>query len=532
MSRKQHDLAPEFRALFEGMERAHGTYNNIDKTRGDGKRTGDPLTKREPVTDELWAAHLLGINGIGIIPIRDDNTCFFGAIDIDVYGTLDPCAVARQLLEWKLPLIPCRSKSGGLHVFLFADVAVPANLMQTRLRDIAARLGHGNSEIFPKQSQLSGDSRDLGSWINMPYFGGDQTNRYAINPHGDPYTMNDFLHKAKALRAHAPLRWFEGKESKKRTDEIQVLPDGPPCLQHLIQLGFPEGTRNQGLFALGVYMRKAHPNDWADRVDGANNQFFSEPLPVEEVRTVKQSLARGKEYHYPCSKHPLAPHCNAVQCRSRKFGVGGGGSALPVLGQLRKLLTVPPVWYLDVTNRDGDVLALEMSTDELQDPASFQKKCMDQLDIMPQMPSRIVWQQTINSLLEGVDRLDPPPEDASIEGMFWDLLEQFCTGRTQAQTIEEVLLGKPYTLEGRTYFRTADLLKFLGRVGFKDLKVQQIAKVLKMKRTKGNKAYVSHEGKRVGTRFVNLWSVPEFSPRVEAVPVPDAVDADKEGGLF
>lgn len=33
----------------------------------------------------------------------------------------------------------------------------------------------------------------------------------------------------------------------------EEIKDGPPCLQALMRQGFPEGTRNNGLFNIGVY---------------------------------------------------------------------------------------------------------------------------------------------------------------------------------------------------------------------------------------------------------------------------------------
>src|ERR1700743_2143102 len=112
-------LAPRFHALFAGLERSHGIYFPIDKEREDGKRTcsRQPATPLEPVTDELWIEHLAGRNGLGIVPIREDSTCRFGAIDIDVYDGLDHAAIAGRMVEMNIPLIPCRSKSGGCHAF-------------------------------------------------------------------------------------------------------------------------------------------------------------------------------------------------------------------------------------------------------------------------------------------------------------------------------------------------------------------------------------------------------------------------------
>ena len=38
--------------------------------------------------------------------------------------------------------------------------------------------------------------------------------------------------------------------------------DGPPCLQVLTTQGFPEGTRNNGLFNIGIFYRMSNPDDW------------------------------------------------------------------------------------------------------------------------------------------------------------------------------------------------------------------------------------------------------------------------------
>src|ERR1035438_5975964 len=114
-------LARHFRALFAGMERAHGTYGKPSERREeDGKLKGAATTKREPVTDALWQEHLAGVTGLGIIPIRDDSTCVFGAIDVDVYADLDHGRVASRVLRLGFPLITCRSKSGGAHLYLFS----------------------------------------------------------------------------------------------------------------------------------------------------------------------------------------------------------------------------------------------------------------------------------------------------------------------------------------------------------------------------------------------------------------------------
>lgn len=64
----------------------------------------------------------------------------------------------------KLPLVVCRSKSGGAHCFLFAKEWVEAKDMQMALRHLSSALGYGESEIFPKQIKLNLDRGDVGNF--------------------------------------------------------------------------------------------------------------------------------------------------------------------------------------------------------------------------------------------------------------------------------------------------------------------------------------------------------------------------------
>ena len=87
----------------------------------------------------------------GVVPIRDDSTCLWGSVDIDKYD-IDLIDVVRKVEAAKLPLLPCRSKSGGLHLFLFASEPVPAEAMQDAVRSLALLLDFPDSEIFPSRS--------------------------------------------------------------------------------------------------------------------------------------------------------------------------------------------------------------------------------------------------------------------------------------------------------------------------------------------------------------------------------------------
>lgn len=73
---------------FTGLERAHGHTRLLGVN---GKKKVEPrsVTIHAPVTLALWQGHIDAVYGVGIIPIRDDSTVRWGAIDVGV------CAFAR-----------------------------------------------------------------------------------------------------------------------------------------------------------------------------------------------------------------------------------------------------------------------------------------------------------------------------------------------------------------------------------------------------------------------------------------------------
>ena len=88
--------------LFAGLDRAYGTYQVTEK---DGEKlAGKGRTLQLPVTPDIWELHLSGERSLGIIPIRDDNTCQFAAIDIDTYP-LDHDELEAKIESLGLPLV-------------------------------------------------------------------------------------------------------------------------------------------------------------------------------------------------------------------------------------------------------------------------------------------------------------------------------------------------------------------------------------------------------------------------------------------
>lgn len=516
--------AERMNELFSGLERAYGTYK-IGETLESGKQVAKPggaRTKKAAVTLELWQSHLDGKEAIGIVPIRDDSTCSFGAIDIDFYTDFDVPALARKIHSLNLPLNVCLSKSGGAHLYLFSAEPVSAGLMQDRLREMAKIIGFetvGSSavEIFPKQREILVERGDIGGWINMPWFNEARTTRYALSPAGERLTIDEFLDWAESRKQaleffSIPIRLADEGHDR--------FPDGPPCLQRLVTIKIGEGARNNGFVNVVTYLKKASPEDWRERVKGYGD-MFDPPLDYAEMKATIRTGGR-KHYDYMCKKEPIVSVCDSAVCRGRKFGVGkqkeeeletehgDGPPPFPTIGQLRKLLVEPPIWFLDVNDR-----SVELTTEQLQSPRLFQKRCMEAVNFMTPIPTDTSWQRMIQDLMSRVVDIEAP-EDSSPEGMFWEFLNQFCTVRGQARANDEVINGRPWNERGYTWFRMHSLSAFLERNHFKDFPSQKITSALK-------KRGALHEEWTLRGKIYSVWGVPQFRTPEEKI-----VDESKE----
>ena len=495
------DIIKRFARLFRGLETAYGTFNITGK-QANGKAKGKASVVRAKRTLVTFERHLNGEQGVGIIPINESNACFWGAIDLDIYP-LDHAALVKTIHRQKLPLVVCRSKSGGGHIYLFLKEAVPSETLQNKLIEIASELGCAvGTDIFPKQIVLVLERGDTGNFLNLPYFKHDTGLRYAFKQDGAAATLAEFVQMAEDA-AITPQQ-LDALLEKEALDVDERIKDGPPCLQILLRQGFPEGTRNNGLFNLGVYLRKAFPADWETKILEYNQAVLEPPLDLSEVNVVAEQI-RKKDYQYKCSDVPICNFCNRDLCRSRRYGVGGDVNTSRI-ANLRKYDSEPPLWFLDVNGSP-----VELDTEALQRQPKFQILCMEQINQMPRTITRQAWEAQMNTLLstmvETEGAIIHTSEDTSIRGQFYELLEEFTTHMQAALDREEILLRRPWTNEttNRTYFRLKDLEAFLKRQRFTDYRSNKIAQ--RLRDIDGLSEQLSVNG-----RPIRCWSIPAFEP--------------------
>ena len=486
----------KFISIFAGLDTAYGTYK-VESQNAKGKSVGKAVVVRQPPTKDLWQKHFDGVEpSLGIIPIRADNSCVWGCIDIDQYP-LDLAALVVKIKKLKLPLVSCRSKSGGAHCFAFTKDPVPAGDMQDYLTGCAALLGESGREIFPKQRELLVSRGDTGNFLNLPMHNVNRTLRYAIKEDGTAATLDEFF---EMYEANVQDKLVLPKASPKADTPVS---DGPPCLQALCSQGFPEGSRNNGMFSLGLYLKKAFPEDWGNKLLVYNQKYFTPPLGLQELGVIQKQLER-KDYRYKCKDDPIKSFCNPALCRQRKHGIGGDGPGSPQLSSLSKYASEPPLWFLDVNGK-----RVELETDSLFNQMFFQKACMERLNVLPPTVKKADWEQMINGLLSEMvelEQITEASEDTTITGRFNELVEEFTTHLQQGLDRDEILMGRVWTDDENkvVYFRIKDLEAHLKRNNFGLMSAPKMAQ--RLRELSGEPLALHLKG-----RTTRVWRVPVFA---------------------
>ena len=505
-------LAERMLAAFEGSTVAHGT-TTVGRVGRNGKAEADSRIVREPLTLELMQGHLDGVQGVGSIPINEENKCKWGALDIDIYD-LDHNSLQLRIKKLKLPLMHCRSKSGGAHLYLFLQEYEQASIVREYLLEMAVALGHSGCEIFPKQDKILSERGDVGNFLNLPYFNSEFPQRYCFDEKVEAMELDAFIDAIEA--STIPV---SGLENLKFSGTRKYFTDGPPCLEHLFSNGLVGEDRNKKLFNCGVYCRLKHGDDWQKEMESMNRQLFAPPLEAKEVLGLEKSLGK-KEYFFTCDQEPFKSYCDKELCMSRKHGIGEQGVDAPEVGNLMIVMSEPRLYFLTVAGK-----RVQLTTAQLQNQTMFQHACMEQILVLPPTVRPPRWQSMVQRLLlEGARQ--EVPEELTITGQFLDLLKQYCSSRIRAQHPEEILMGRPWTdNHNYTMFTMVGLMEFLHRRKFEHYTRAHVQEQLKKlndgKECHGHKAINKADGSR---STVRVWWVPAFENLEVLLTVEDMKD--------
>jgi len=446
----------KFKEIFSGLETSYGITTMTGEIRDDGKNEAESKVVHKPVTDELWKKHLDGLfPALGIMPIRADNKCKWGCIDIDVYD-LNHKELIDKIKQKNLPLIVFKSKSGGAHVFLFCKEYVAASLVRQKLKAMAALIGHSNRELYPKQDYVRADKGQVGSWLNVPYHGGDKSVRCALDDNAIPLSLEKFFRVYDNISL-TEKDLIHSKIIPTKEDDNDLLKGAPPCLITLLSDGVPKGKRNDTMFNVGVYLRKRFPKEWKGKMNVYNQQFMKPPLDDKEIEDATESLNK-KEYRYKCKQEPILSFCESKICVKREFGVGDNVPP-PEITRIEKFPSDPPIYIVTI---DGKQVEVDKTT--LHDFEKFSIEAMDQLHQVLLPMGKIVWRKILNKIMGNKDTYEvlPAPETTKIDYQFKELLADFIN-KAPGKEMKDVKINKPFTEDGYTYFKNQALQQYLGR---------------------------------------------------------------------
>lgn len=454
-----------FAQLFRGFTARYGRYDITDASKPEEKVAGRARTVDEQISPKNYEEHVAGRVGIGVIPLREDNRVNFAAIDIDVYKqeekkkrNLTHADVALALFE--TPLIVTRSKSGGIHVWLFSREGVSARLATDYLQSQAYKLGVAGTEVFPKQTERAADN-DVGNWINLPYFG-DTRKAVIPNKVKGVYEFIDaeldqFLAIAETASESVTDDWLIDNtkippSQRGSTESTEMWFDGPPCLQSLI-VGHPErvevierkfkrgeitedqykkqiaftkpqltdGARDHTFLNVGHYLRRRmneHDQDAAlsqedvrelekelIKVHTRWTEVSGDPDKERDLGRLARQAGKGK-WGYACTQEPLKSFCNRRLCMKRKFGVGTVQNDETAIAGFTIVKSSERQYFMTVNDKRVHI----PDAKTLHNQHMFAQEILNQTDRMWRTMQDPKYRDMMDALLANADEIDPPPD--------------------------------------------------------------------------------------------------------------------------
>ena len=463
----------QFTDCFTGLQRDFG-FCNIAKGYKDpqtGKikfNSGDYGWAGKSITQKDYEEHLEGKKSIGIQPCDDNNFARFGAIDIDpkIYKNFDIKFYLDVIQKKELPIIPIKSKSNGLHLYVFTKEPVKALEIKEFLEQVLFLFNLTiKTEIFPKQTKLGSNTdgqKMNGNFINLPYF--NKVERVALNPDGTEMSLDTFLKCVELNKIKKEQLTFikEKIVQDELTGGADEFKDGPPCLGILTKEIMTD-NRDRFLYNYMVFAKKKYSDNWKNKVlEAARNYFkFDQNWTDDHVKQKIKSWDKPTAGH-TCHQDPINIVCVKSECVKRKFGITSEAKASwPVLGNLQKIDFKPdPEYYFTVERDDGETVPIHAKdVNKIKDIKEMRGLIMAQADILPPPIKAMDFYEIQKALLTTIDIVQPAPGTRPYE-----ILTKYLTNfinETKATNYHSFKSGNVFKDEVYAYFVYDEFFSYL-----------------------------------------------------------------------
>ena len=470
--------------LFEGDSTQHLEVTLTGGLDERGKKQAKYTTVREPVTAELWKKHLDGEVIIGIKPEIDGKTKW-GCIDMDPsnYKDFNEKKFVDIIKQYSLPLVPLKSKSGGLHLILFLTDWADQKKVREELDKWNEKYFLAK-EVFPRNKHLG-----------MPYHKATRTVEYAYDDRGEGLDLEQFIELAFKRRiSFDDLINFKTKKYEPEPDWNEY----PPCVQSLLTDKWNGEHRNDIMFNMAVLeMKRSDGNvdkkTLVKTLFERNQAIFSNPLTEKEIMgSVAQSTAK-KSYNYKCPpRYPhMTPICNKQLCQMRKLGIG---CQVPdIIDEFTNVIVTRNVkeTFMEFKYKDKPIVI--KTDDDLIDEKSFRKKLLT---------------YSINWMTLPKPKRGPNPFEMLVQGLF-DKADE-----NKDAKFEDTLADTAFTFK-KKFFETHMIVK-----DFEELKHGYLAEEVE-----NEKVFIFFK-KSTLDEFIKKSSLKLFANSQEALQAINAIKVD------
>jgi len=436
------DSIKKFIEFYSGLKRSYG-YATMDKAvlSDEGKLKPVYGWTGYPITDNDYVQHLEGKRAIGIQPCDDEGKARFGAIDIDdkqhSYKNFPFQKYIDLIIKYNLPVIPVKSKSGGLHLCVFFKEKVSALFIRNFFDKILMTLGlPSNIEIYPKETELgtkSDGTPDDGHFINLPYF--NKTERVALNPHGGIFTFEQFIKVVELnLQTEESIEQFNKTHIKTLlnggNDEFL---DGPPCLQIMTKNKLVDG-RDRFLYNYMVFAKKAYPDNWEEKVKEAARNYFEYDKNWDDKKVeVKIRSWRKETKGHTCNEDPIKDFCIKSECIKRQFGIlSDKKKRYPKVSGLQKYDYPEPEYTFNIEKPDGSgvISCRAKNIRQITNQLEMRNLIGNAAGFVPPMVKQWEYQESVIDVLFSTKNPETikPPKSATLEGILEQELIDWING--------------------------------------------------------------------------------------------------------